>query len=89
MTTQHFAVLHRIHDAAGWARILSSEHSWPESFDLRSFVEAEDRRLAICVWAAPSRDELQHSLDDIFGQVAVNEVHRVLVHRMERTESST
>ncbi len=82
----HFAVLHHIHDPAGWAEALNGEHCWPDTFDLRSFVEADDHHLAICVWTAPNHGELQQSLDTVFGHAAVNELCPVQIHQMQQTE---
>lgn len=83
-----FVVLHHIRDAAGWGAALDAGHSWPEGFDLRSFVETDDQELAVCVWQAPGRDQLQQSLDAAFGHVVVNEIHAVTVHVMREKEPS-
>jgi hypothetical protein len=69
-----FAVVHRIHDPEGWEEALSSEPTFPPDFQLHSFVEAEDRHMALCVWEAPSEAALQEALDHVFGHAAVNEV---------------
>jgi hypothetical protein len=82
-----FVVLHHIQDAAGWAAALDTEHNWPDGFDLRSFLEDEAHELAVCVWRAPDRDQLQQSLDATFGHVVVNEVHAVHVHLMRDSEA--
>jgi len=55
-------------------KALRSEHTYPPDFNLHSFVEAENRHLALCVWEAPSEAALQEALDRIFGHAAVNEV---------------
>ena len=64
----------------GWADALGFEHSWTDGFDLRSFVEDPEHELAVCVWRAPDRDQLEQSLDATFGHAAVNEIHAVTVH---------
>ena len=73
-----FGVVHRIHDPEGWAKALGNdEDTTPSDFHLHSFVEAEDRHVALCVWEAPSSDALQEFLDRSFGHAAVNEVFPV------------
>jgi hypothetical protein len=78
----NFGVVHRIHDSEGWAKALGSEDTFPSDFHLHSFVEAEDRHVALCVWEAPNRDALQEVLDRFFGHAAVNEVFPVDLHVM-------
>ncbi len=87
--TATFVVLHHIKDADGWAAALDSDHSWPDDFDLRSFVEAEDHELAVCVWRAADRDQLQQGLDAAFGHVVVNEIHEVTVHLMRENDDTS
>ena len=70
----NFAVVHQIHDPAGWGEALDSEHSNPPEFHLHSFAEAEDRHVAFCIWEAPSADALQQELDRRYGHAVVNEV---------------
>ena len=86
-TAADFVVLHHIQDPSGWAAALDTEHNWPDGFDLRSFVEDEEHELAVCVWTAPSREELQESLDGAFGHAVVNEIHAVTIHLMRANES--
>jgi hypothetical protein len=62
-----FGVVHRIHDREGWSKALGNEDTFPSDFHLHSFVEAEDRHVALCVWEAPSREALQEVLDRFFG----------------------
>lgn len=83
-----FVVLHHIRDFAGWEAALAEGHSWPDGFDLRSFVETDDQELAVCVWRAPSRDQLQQSLDAAFGDVVVNEIHAATIQVMREHESA-
>ena len=78
----NFGVVHRIHDPEGWAQALGNEHNYPSDFHLHSFVEAEDRHVAVCVWEAPNRDALQEVLDRYFGHAVVNEVFPVDLHVM-------
>ena len=73
-----FGVVHRIHDPEGWAKALGDDEvTTPSDFHLHSFVEAEDRHVALCVWEAASSDALQEFLDRSFGHAAVNEVFPV------------
>ena len=58
-----FAVIHKIHDPAGWAEALASDQTNPPDVHLHSFVEAQDRPVALCVWEAPSEAALQQELD--------------------------
>ena len=69
-----FGVVHRIHDPEGWGKALDREDPLPPDFHLHSFVEAENRHVALCTWEAPSEAALQEALDRSFGDVAVNEV---------------
>lgn len=41
------AVMHRIYDPEGWAEALASDHTYPPDFHLHSFVEAQDRHVAL------------------------------------------
>jgi hypothetical protein len=77
-----FAVVHRIHDPEGWGKEINIEHTHPPDFHLHSFVEAEDRHLALCAWEAPSEAALQEELDRIFSHTAVNEVFPAVLRVM-------
>jgi hypothetical protein len=67
-------VVHRIDDPEGCGKALDREDTYPPDFHLHSFVEAEDRHVALCTWEAPSEAALQERLDRSFGHAAVNEV---------------
>lgn len=71
------AVIHSSHDSAGWKSALASDHEYPPGFELRSFVEGLDGTRAVCLWDAPSQEELQADVDRIFGHACVNEVFPV------------
>jgi hypothetical protein len=75
----NLAVIHTVHDRAGWQQALAEDHEYGPGFDLRSFVQAEDGSRALCLWEAPSQAELQQSLDRFFGHAVVNDVFPVEV----------
>ncbi len=82
------AVVHTIHDPAGWKKALDDPHDYPPGYDLRSFVQAADGTRALCLWDAPSQAGLQAELDRIFGHAVVNDVFPVEVSYFEGRDSS-
>ena len=72
-----FGVIHQISDAVAWQQDLDADHSSPQEFELLSFVEAEDKSRALCVWRAPDESTLQSHLDRNLGRGAVNVVFPV------------
>ncbi|MCW2812216.1 MAG: hypothetical protein JWP61_2674 [Friedmanniella sp.] len=77
------AVIHNIHDPEGWQAALAGDHQYPPGFNLRSFVQGDDGKRAVCLWEAPSQEALQENLDRIFGQAVVNDVFPVHVDFFE------
>ena len=77
-----FGVIHQISDPDAWQQDLDADHSWPEQFSLLSFVEAEDKSRALCVWRAPDESVLQEHLDKNLGRGAVNVVFPVTLHHL-------
>jgi hypothetical protein len=75
-----FGVIHEITNPDAWQKALESDPSWPDEFALLSFVEAEDKRRAMCIWRAPSQAVLQERLDQNLGRGAVNQVFPVVLH---------
>ena len=69
----HLGVVHTIRDRAAWDRVVSGEPNFPPGFVLLGSVTQDDARRAMCIWEAPSLDELQNLLDGAFGDAVVND----------------
>ena len=52
---------------------MSGEPDFPPGFVLLGSVTQDDVSRAICIWDAPSLDDLQRMLDGMFGAAAVND----------------
>ena len=70
----HFGVIHEIRDPAGWDRVMNSNPELPHGFVLLASVTQDDAARAMCIWEAPSADELQRLLDGAFGNAVVHDV---------------
>ena len=70
----HLGVVHTIRDRAAWDRVVSGEPNFPPGFVLLGSITQDDVSRAICIWEAPSLDDLQRLLDGMFGPaIAVND----------------
>jgi hypothetical protein len=69
----HLGVVHTIRDRAAWDRAFFADEGFPPGFTLIGTVTQDDVSRAICIWDAPSVDELQRALDGMFGDAAVND----------------
>ena len=69
----HLGVVHTIRDRAAWDRAFFADKDFPPGFTLVGTVTQDDVSRAICIWDAPSVDELQRALDEMFGDAAVND----------------
>jgi hypothetical protein len=69
----HLGVVHTIRDRAEWDRVLSGELDFPEGFVLLGSITQDDVSRAVCIWDAPSVDDLQRMLDGMIGAAAVND----------------
>jgi hypothetical protein len=78
-----FGVIHEISDPQAWQDSLDAAPSWPDDFSLLSFVEAEDKSRALCVWRAPSQAILQEYLDRNLGRGTVNIIFPVALRHFQ------
>ena len=69
----HLGVVHTIRDRAGWDRAVGGEMNFPPGFVLLGSVTQDDVSRAVCIWDAPSLDDLQRVLDEMVGEAAVND----------------
>jgi hypothetical protein len=69
----HLGVVHEIRDPAGWDRVMSGDLNLPPGFALLGSVTQDDVSRGMCIWEAPSLDELQRLLDGAFGEAVVND----------------
>ena len=69
----HLGVVHEIRDPAGWDRVMSGDLNLPPGFALLGSVTQDDVTRGMCIWEAPSLDELQRLLDGAFGEAVVND----------------
>jgi hypothetical protein len=69
----HLGVVHEIRDPAGWDAVMSGDLNLPPGFALLGSVTQDDARRAMCIWEAPSLDDLQRLLDGAFGAAVVND----------------
>ena len=54
-------------------RAFFADKDFPPGFTLVGTVTQDDVSRTICIWDAPSVDELQRTLDEMFGDAAVND----------------
>ena len=69
----HLGVVHEIRDPAGWDRVMSGDLNLPPGFALLGSVTQDDVSRGMCIWEAPSLDDLQRLLDGAFGAAVVND----------------
>ncbi len=67
----HLGAVHTIRDREAWDRVFFAEdEGFPPGFVLHGSVTQDDVSRAICIWEAPSLDDLQRLLDGMFGPAA-------------------
>ena len=71
----HVGVIHTITDRAAWDRITGDldPTAFPAGFTLHCTMTSGDVTKAICMWDAPSTEQLQSVLDDMLGEAARND----------------
>jgi hypothetical protein len=71
----YVGVIHTVRDAEAWAEMMRSlgPDSFPAGLELLATGTSQDVGRAICLWRAPSVEQLQTTLDQIAGQIAVND----------------
>jgi hypothetical protein len=75
----YVGVVHTIRDADAWAEMMRSVGSdgFPEGFELLATGTAHGSGRAICLWRAPSVEQLRAALDERAGRFAVNDCFAV------------
>lgn len=69
----HLGAVHTIRDREAWDRAFFADNGeFPPGFVLLGSVTQDDVSRAICIWEAPSLDDLQRLLDGMFGPAALN-----------------
>jgi hypothetical protein len=68
----HLGVVHEIRDPEAWTRVMSSDLNLPPGYALLASVTQDDVSRGMCIWEAPSLDDLQRLLDGAFGPGVVN-----------------
>ncbi len=63
----HLGAVHTIRDREAWDRVFFADNEFPPGFVLHGSVTQDDVSRAICIWEAPSLDDLQRLLDGMFG----------------------
>jgi hypothetical protein len=71
----YVGAIHTIRDATAWAAMMRSlgPDSFPAGLELLATGTSQDVDRAICLWRAPSVEQLQTTLDEIAGEIAVND----------------
>ena len=71
----HVGVIHTIRDQGRWDEALAGWDlsALPEGFALLATGTSQGVDRALCLWRAPSVEELQRTLDDVVGDAAVND----------------
>jgi hypothetical protein len=69
----HLGVVHTVRDREGWDRVFFGDDELPPGFNLLGSVTQDDGSRVICIWDAPSLDDLQRYLDGAFGAAAEND----------------
>ena len=75
----HLGVVHEIRDPAGWDRVMGSKELYghpdlPPGFALLGSVTQDDVSRGMCIWEAPSLEDLQRLLEEAFGDAVVHDV---------------
>ncbi|MCW2509497.1 MAG: hypothetical protein JWP68_2645 [Modestobacter sp.] len=67
--------IHTVRDATAWAEMMRGlgPDSFPAGFELLATGTSQGVDRAICLWRAPSVEQLQATLDQIAGHIAVND----------------
>jgi hypothetical protein len=66
-------VVHTVRDRESWDRAFFGEPEFPPGFNLLGSVTQDDVSRVVCIWDAPSLDDLQRFLDGAFGAAAIND----------------
>jgi hypothetical protein len=71
----YVGAIHTIRDADAWAEMMRSlgPDSFPAGLELLATGTSQAVDRAICLWRAPSVEQLQTTLDQMAGQIAVND----------------
>jgi hypothetical protein len=71
----YVGAIHTIRDADAWTEMMRSlgPDSFPAGLELLATGTSQDVDRAICLWRAPSVEQLQTTLDQMAGQIAVND----------------
>jgi hypothetical protein len=71
----YVGAIHTIRDADAWVEMMRSlgPDSFPAGLELLATGTSQDVDRAICLWRAPSVEQLQTTLDQMAGQIAVND----------------
>ena len=71
----YVGAIHTVRDATAWAEMMRSlgPDSFPAGFELLATGTSQGVDRAICLWRAPSVEQLQATLDQVAGQIAVND----------------
>ena len=71
----YVGAIHTIRDATAWAETMRNlgPDSFPVGLELLATGTSQDVDRAICLWRAPSVEQLHTTLDEIAGQIAVND----------------
>jgi hypothetical protein len=75
----YVGVVHTIRDADAWAEMMRriGPDSFPAGFELLATGTARGSGRAICLWRAPSVEQLRATLDEMAGAFAVNDCFAV------------
>ena len=71
----YVGAIHTVRDATAWAEMMRSlgPDSFPAGYELLATGTSQGVDRAICLWRAPSVEQLQATLDELAGQIAVND----------------
>jgi hypothetical protein len=71
----YVGVVHTVRDATAWAEMMRGlgPDSFPAGLELLATGTSQDVDRAICLWRAPSVEQLQAALDQLAGDIAVND----------------
>ena len=73
----YVGVIHTITDKGAWDEVVRSTDpasaEFPGGCELLSAGTSEDLARAVCLWRAPSVDTLQAMLNEMYGEMAVND----------------
>lgn len=71
----HVGVIHTIRDRDQWDEVAGALDlsALPEGFELLATGTSQGVDRALCLWRAPSVEQLQRTLDDVLGGAAAND----------------